>query len=329
MATATIAHEGNPRTDSLVVTGTLDGTVTVTLGPVPTVPPTVENPSEPPSGVPKQSPSNALKYVFADFVFGEGRASVPTIVNPGNTATPSTTAPGGSVLEYSRNNDINCWGCIVSPSRSQVTDERVLPKGQKHQFVRFSEFLNVYYNSTGVDSAATGYIPDATIATYGRLLSVTGAPISGPAVGVDPNSTFDDFTGYALLYNSILSQLQLCFYNHQSLSTIPTPLATETTVPSTGQYLVLRYLTTNHFSSTPATITITVYNAAGASVFSSAYSDGVEFAFPATENHFRQYDSAAWVNVSSGHNGSGNTDDFWTWDLIETGWALTSSGHLP
>ena len=330
-----VAHEGNPRTNSITISGG-DMLSTASLEVV------LPGPSQstPVFALPGPQtfimPSNSIKYVLpADsqgnitFVFGNGRARVPLAVNPNNAATPTTIDPANGFTEYSRSSSVDVYGLIKRPSTSEVLDERVLPNGFKVEDVRFADFLAQYYNGSS-DPVVTGLHPTGIVACFGRLLGQTGTPISGPAIAVDPNSTPTDFTGYALLANAVNSRLELVFYNHQSLGgTIPTPLATVSTFPVATQYLQFEYTTQDIFGVVPAALAANVYNSDGTTASATTWFNGIDFTFPATENHFRDgNDYAAWVNVASGINGSANGNDYWEWDTVATGMGFGSSGHL-
>lgn len=335
MSTPTIAHEGNPRvTDALVVSGTLDGTATLLIQF-----PEEGRPLPPPPNNDESyiiSPSNPHKYVWSEedsgagthkFSFGNGRGNVPEIVAAHNI-TPTTIIPLGGFKDYSKFDGTDVWGLVKRPSTSEFLNEQIGSAGQLLQGIDFGQFINLYWNSTAADPVVNGKAPTGILGCFGRLTETTGTPVSGPAVGVAPGSTYDDFTGYVLAYDQVGARLVLAHYNHQSLFSIPNVLATSASVPAIGQYLVFRYTTRDVNGAVPASLDWFIYSAAGAQVATNTYFNGIDFTFPATEANLAINKWAAFVNIASGNLGSINANDSSTWDTVATGMGFAASGRI-
>lgn len=224
---ATIAHEGNPRTDSLVVAGTLDGNAFL-LFDFPLVGPNLPRTGEVVADNYRIETPFTLKYVLTDFQYGtdafdhgsgyvQYNKSSPT----GNTAT--FRAPAGTVLEYSRKDNIKMYGAVISPT----------VRSNGRYIDRLSTSLSfVFVNKTNIDTYDAAFLDWANLGKRPTnsdfssfevnqrvtINAIAGDPFFGVAVGVDPRSTADDFTGYVLAYDWTNDTQYLMRYFHRSLS---------------------------------------------------------------------------------------------------------------
>jgi hypothetical protein len=244
---ATLAHEGNPRTNSLAITGTLDGGATLILvfpqGPILPVLPAGLTPMT------ISSPGPA-KYEFSrdtennnTFAFGNNTPTPIVIKNYNNAAIINdvSSAPYGWVKEYSFNLGLNLYGCILSQSKCSY-DLNYIWAGANQLYTPAYRFNRTYWDMLGDQqinppSAYNWANANVISGTRAKMLEVTRTPISGAAVLCDPESTKDDFTGLAAVYDWSTSTLYVMSYHHQSLMEFGTVLASTSSTMAATRFL--------------------------------------------------------------------------------------------
>jgi hypothetical protein len=260
---ASVAHEGNPRVNSLAVSGTLDGVVYLLPQPgnLPQAP--QENPTEPiPQprvfGVPE-------KYVFDGFVFGNDTTSRTVMTQRTDSKDIDTSifvAPAGTVLEYSRFEGAPLHGAIIRPFTTNWwalsdqttfnTDSTSSGTGDLQANKDFWHMKDNYYGVRRTNGGSSSFgsfsIEQTVTATVvSGLSNVTGGPISGLALGVKPDSTSDAFWGIAGIMDFWSQVAYICAYQGHSLKTLGSILTSEQfdlsswTVDDIVFYLTLNY----------------------------------------------------------------------------------------
>lgn len=211
---ATVAHEGNPRTNSLAVSGTLDGSVYVAFEY--TKPPLqLEAPPSTVDDTLTASSSHSQKFVFLNnFVFGNDHHPFDSDPNPLGSA--AWLAPQGSVTDYSNIANVPVWGCLHRQGNFLLLDG---DGGHRHEQATLRD---VIVEGPGLVSVSSpNGITSANLNMYGRLRAVSGITCSGPAVAVLPESTFDDFTGLVFAYDTDTNRVWMLWYYHETLEDFP------------------------------------------------------------------------------------------------------------
>lgn len=244
----TLAHEGNPRTNSLAVSGTLDGEIVITVeggSPFPNEPASPIPPSE---GVPIFNANHASKYeITSDFAWAH-RALISD--NLYSVPWDNLTTFSGSYKEYSSLNGISMYGIMYEEVPLAVTSSRY------HQF---GTTAPVYaYNHTDYMTSAIGLFKDPSITPLGivghigymtaRITNITGTPIFGIATLVqwnpdDPlqSPIRDHFTGYVYVVNTVAGVVEMRYFQNASLSDHNNGILLESSsfTPSVGSVLRL------------------------------------------------------------------------------------------
>jgi hypothetical protein len=143
----------------------------------------------------------------------------------------SMTIPGGTLGENNKLRMTMFWKGRPSlpdapiPIEEALNDECVTFTGAE-QLIRVENHCGFFIELcspteyVGIDSTGAAY----TVATYRD--NAVGRALSGPAISVDPDSTREDFTGYAAIYDSQARRITLGKWINQPLSSIATSLGT-------------------------------------------------------------------------------------------------------
>jgi hypothetical protein len=253
---ASVAHEGNPRTNTLTISGTLDGDIfLIPLPPSPDPFSTEPRPLPPEVfGEPSVSSNDALKYVFNDFRFGtDGQNSGSGAIGafePNNSqnayvVNETFIATRGTVLEFSEKDSIPMYGFVMSPSvvcNQRFIDNNnhaagsLISKAVDHNSIDFFALWTLLQDKADdtptVPGSRWGELPGNSAPAHVNMQTTahvsalaSGYPFSGVAVGVDPKSTIDDFTGIVAAFNWGNQTEYIMRYNHQPLKTLGTVIA--------------------------------------------------------------------------------------------------------
>lgn len=275
---ATVAHEGNPRnTPDLVVSGTLDGSVTLLMQ-FPALP--IDNqivlPPNAPNAFRVSTPfsdkyflsvsdtSGDVTFQYGVDAFNHGSGYEQYRPSAATKETGTFIKPQGQVLEYSRYNNHPRYGAIISPrleTNFHIIDQNNSVLEFVYKDFTFKDFYaaNNLLNWADWGKATTN--ADISVmeqtARADVYAAVTTHPISGVAVAVHPESTFSEFKGIAYIYDYATNFAYVSRYTGQPLTDLADVLWTEdfTGGPLTAAdaflYLTLRYdLTTGGVSLT-------------------------------------------------------------------------------
>lgn len=216
-----VAHEGNPRRSTLDIPGgslLSDPIRTVTAsGPLPGgVGADVGGPIEEPAAIPVGSSSDGSKYEFSvdaqnniTFVFG-------------NTGFED---PAGWVKEHSFRSGTPMYG-FISYHALGAANSGPLPLPTDLDFHGLVEWVRDNLADTSVT---------VSLQLTATILDLGGTAILGLACGVHPDSTSDEFFGYACAFDSSTNILYILRYNGEPLTSLGTIIASEVvTAPAIG-----------------------------------------------------------------------------------------------
>lgn len=331
---ASVAHEGNPRTNTLTVSGTLDGDIfLIPIFP----PPDAVSGDPPPDDIVRPLPpnpevadsvfaSNSGKYILTDFkigtdgqnTFGPTEPFEPNDSNNAIEGTDTFVDTSGTIIEYSKRNDNLMFGMIKS-SRIACNQRFIdnsnptpglshLERSVDHFNLDFFELFHLLEEQSAVqagdrwgelpgNSAVTNVLIEAT--AYASTLAV-GKPFCGVAVGVPPTATHHNFSGIVGAYNWGNQTQYLLRYRNQPLSELGEVLGS--------------FVTTDYLVNDGITCQIRKRRSTGlwtASTFGVTVSNLTDSDIPYFEPDMR----IAIVNLPSTVD-SGVVDDFMTWKEV-------------
>lgn len=240
----TVAHEGNPRTNSLAVSGTLDGDVFITIEgnsvpQPPTVPPT--GPTSPPN----VTSNSAVKYLFSvdpGFRFGVDGATIQG-QNSAKVNTDTFVPSAGWYGEYSQLNGILMAGAIVSPTiltnvryydviKSVASGTAVY---STQAYLDYLGMMSLDFDNILKDTEPPASYTSITLSGGADIKTAPiNSPVSGAAVGVKPGSTFQNFTGIICTYDWATNQYTIKMLVDQDVNEQGTVIATENRVIDWG-----------------------------------------------------------------------------------------------
>jgi hypothetical protein len=321
---ASVAHEGNPRTNSLAVTGTLDGEawlIPIPTIPVPTTPlvPIIENPV---TLLVQSSVDPTLKYVFTDFVFGNqtntsGASTGIRLITKetGLVVEDLRILPAGTVREWSCNDGINMYGCVLSKglmSYDQNTNFTGADSAYTPVNRRGVDFYQMLLDQQAA-SSTTGAFGSAQVemTTQVTLNAVNGSPISGVAVMVDPESTPTAFTGIVAAYDWSTTTLYLSTYNKQPLSGFGTVISSAVASPALAVGGKITALVTRAFGNANSF-------AATARAESSAAATLALIESTIASPYYTYKIASGLVNIASSASHVTSGDDDVTWEDLYT-----------
>ena len=230
--TPTVAHEGNPDTNTLTVSGTLDGQAFIVF--TPNLAPERELPTVAGSSDWRASPNLPIKYVFNGFAYGTDTSNGTTQQTRSSFAGGTFIPCAGSVLEYSQKDNVFCYGCVVSPpqkTNSHLIDNAAsTPTQQAFQNFYGEDFYDLLGKnwSNWLAPPTASAIATVLMASKASIHTVAnGAPFSGVAVGVPPDATANNFTGVVDVYDWGTHTEYVMIYDHQPLNTLGTILSSE------------------------------------------------------------------------------------------------------
>lgn len=207
-ASASVAHEGNPRTNSLTVSGTLDGNIFLIPNALPVD--AVSGPP-PPDNIVRPFPAAMSGGICSDVgvindrddVSGDPASHIIKVYSVSlDLLTPSLIESTALAVSHTPSqNAFNVDGIALT----LVTGECLCG------FVICDMIRNNGATPQGRETSA-GFVYPTTI---------TGLPMTGICFGVDPGSSISNFTGWVLLINEVAQRLQLMYYLNESLGTLP------------------------------------------------------------------------------------------------------------
>jgi hypothetical protein len=316
---ATVAHEGNPRTNSLAVTGTLDGVVYLLplITPGPALPAPVDQPAQ------TVDAGNITKYDFSKdpllnitFVYGNNIDEGLTIIDhfTGDEIDSTRVAPAGWMKEHSFRLSTNLAGMIKSGATCSY-DIQVNNTGANYQ--REYRFNRTYWDLMQDQENDRGF-PFATSASAlmeVHLMEVSGEPISGVAVMVDPESTKEEFTGLCAVYDWSTTTLYTMSYNKEPLTLFGTVLSsTVASFPANG-YLIVEvdhdYTAGNSF-----TVTAALQNSEGTQTDSTQATSVVS-------PFFAQDPEVAVIDIASSASHTAEDDEYVVWQDVGSNFEIS------
>lgn len=286
-----VAHEGNPRVDSLEVPGgSLQSDAIRTIKQ--TGPGATDGPGDippVPSGEPTGSSSGTDKYIFS--VDDQGDITFK-FANQSQTGEVGA----GSVQEFSFRNGKNLSGFIsINPTTSDLSSSNPFTE-QNIDFFRLRQLQNIH-------------VPDTTI-TINQVVTATidavsSSPISGLAVLVDPISTADEFYGFVAAYDWSTTTGYLMQYEGEPLTTLGRVLTSETVAVVVGDLF-------------QANFTINPNNGSPTAEFFASF--GTASSNPTTSPSVPtlvEGMGVALVDIASSASHTSVVDDTVTWELVE------------
>jgi hypothetical protein len=228
---ATVAHEGNPRTNSLTVSGTLDGDIFL----IPLPPP-----PDPVSGTPPEDIVRPL----------------PPPGPPTFCLDAATIMDTDEVTFDAESSIIKVYSALLDPPAISLVETESLVVEHVPGEEAFDITALDYTVLTG--ECLAGYVicdmihnPDGA-APQGRETSVglryvgpvSGLPMSGLCVAVDTTSTnLANFTGWVLLVNEQAQLTQLMYYLNESLAGLPAAshIVATAAMPAVGSLVQMFY----------------------------------------------------------------------------------------
>lgn len=220
-SSASVAHEGNPRFDSLDVVGTLDGDIFLIPNQLP--PDAVSGPPPPddivrpfPPPAPPDDPCSDITVIFDTDAISLDTESY--IQKTYTMLTDPLVVP--SLVE------INALAIEHVPGEEAFDITALDLQFFTGKCLCGFEVAVMVHNAGGTPPQGR-----ETSAGFKYVGPVAGLPMTGICFAVDPASTPGDFTGWVLLVNEVAQKVQLMYYLNERLGDLPDPthIVAETT----------------------------------------------------------------------------------------------------